>query len=460
MSMLPRLRPRSFYDLVIEVAIVRPGPIQGDMVHPYLRRRRGEEPVDYPSSELERVLGKTLGIPLFQEQAMKIAIVAAGFTPEEADALRRALATFRHMGDIAKFRRRFVGGMLKNGYAEDFAERCFRQIEGFADYGFPESHAASFALIVYVSAWLKCHYPAAFACGLLNSQPMGFYAPAQIVRDAREHGVEVRPVDVNVSLWDCTLERAGSGALALRLGFRQVKGLREADGRRLVALRGAGYRDVADIRRRARLNRAVLEKLARADAWHGLGLGRRQALWAVRGLDQAPSLPLFAHADMAADETPEPAVDLPSMTPGEAVADDYRALMLSLKAHPMALLRAELAADGYLPCAELIAAADGRPVAVAGLIITRQRPGSAKGVVFVTLEDETGVANLVVWPDVFERYRRPAISASLLGVRGRLQREGLVIHVVAESLADLSGLLRRLEATSAPPLPVAVRDFH
>ncbi|HEX9702104.1 MAG TPA: error-prone DNA polymerase [Rhodospirillales bacterium] len=460
MSMLPRLRPRSFYDLVIEVAIVRPGPIQGDMVHPYLRRRRGEEPVDYPSPELERVLGKTLGIPLFQEQAMKIAIVAAGFTPEEADALRRALATFRHMGDIAKFRRRFVGGMLKNGYAEDFAERCFRQIEGFADYGFPESHAASFALIVYVSAWLKCHYPAAFACGLLNSQPMGFYAPAQIVRDAREHGVEVRPVDVNVSLWDCTLERAGSGALALRLGFRQVKGLREADGRRLVALRGAGYRDVADVRRRARLSRSVLERLARADAWHGLGLGRRQALWAVRGLDQAPSLPLFAHADMAADETPEPAVDLPSMTPGEAVADDYRALMLSLRAHPVALLRARLAVDGYLPCAELIAAADGRPVAVAGLIITRQRPGSAKGVVFVTLEDETGVANLVVWPDVFERYRRPAIGASLLGVRGRLQREGLVIHVVAESLADLSGLLRRLEATSAPPLPVAVRDFR
>jgi error-prone DNA polymerase len=462
MSMLPRLRPRCFYDLVIEVAIVRPGPIQGDMVHPYLRRRRGEEPVDYPSVELERVLGKTLGIPLFQEQAMKIAIVAAGFTPAEADALRRALATFRHFGDIAKFRDRFVQGMLKNGYGEDFAGRCFRQIEGFADYGFPESHAASFALIVYVSAWLKYHYPAAFACGLLSSQPMGFYAPAQIVRDARQHGVEVRPADVNLSLWDCTLERTESGTIALRLGLRQVKGLREADGRRIVVLRGGGYRDVADIRRRARLGKAALEKLARADACCSLGSSRRSALWAVSGLDEAPPLPLFAHAN----DAPEPAVALPETTPGEDVADDYRALSLSLKAHPVQLLRAEIAAGGFVPCARLTATVDGAHVKVAGLVITRQRPGSANGVVFVTLEDETGIANLVVWPDTFERFRRAGIGAVLLGVAGRLQREGQVIHVVAERLSDLTPLLRRLEAdtaasgTTAPPLPVAVRDFH
>jgi len=462
MSMLPRLRPRSFYDLVIEVAIVRPGPIQGDMVHPYLRRRRGEEPVDYPSGELERVLGKTLGIPLFQEQAMKIAIVAAGFMPAEADALRRALATFRHIGDIAQFRERFVGGMLRNGYDEDFARRCFKQIEGFADYGFPESHAASFALIVYVSAWLKCHYPAAFACGLLNSQPMGFYAPAQIVRDARRHGVEVRPADINASLWDCTLERTDAGAVALRLGLRQVKGLKEADGRRIVALRGNGYRDVADVRRRARLGKAALERLARADACRSLDVSRRAALWAVRGLDEAPPLPLFA----GVDDAPEPAVALPEMTPGEDVADDYRTLALSLKAHPLQLLRVELAAAGFVPCARLESAANGRPVKVAGLVITRQRPGSANGVVFVTLEDETGIANLVVWPDTFERFRREGIGAVLLGVAGRLQREGQVIHVVAERLFDLTSLLRRLEAdpaaaeTAGPTLSVAVRDFH
>ncbi len=462
MSMLPRLRPRSFYDLVIEVAIVRPGPIQGDMVHPYLRRRHGEEPVDYPSAELERVLGKTLGIPLFQEQAMKIAIVAAGFTPAEADALRRALATFRHIGDIVRFRDRFVGGMLKNGYDEDFAGRCFRQIEGFADYGFPESHAASFALIVYVSAWLKYHYPAAFACGLLNNQPMGFYAPAQIVRDARQHGVEVRPADVNASLWNCTLERTDAGATALRLGLRQVKGLKEADGRRIVALRGQGYRDVADVRRRARLGKAALERLARADACRSLDVSRRAALWAVRGLDEAPPLPLFAHVD----DPPEPAVVLPATTPGEDVADDYRALSLSLKSHPLQLLRAELAAAGFVPCARLESAANGRPVKVAGLVITRQRPGSANGVVFVTLEDETGIANLVVWPDTFERFRREGIGSVLLGVVGRLQREGQVIHVVAERLLDLTSLLRRLDAdpaaaeTTGLPLPVAVRDFH
>ncbi|MFQ5764273.1 MAG: error-prone DNA polymerase [Rhodospirillales bacterium] len=457
MSMLPRLRPRSFYDLVIEVAIVRPGPIQGDMVHPYLRRRRGEEPVAYPSPELERVLGKTLGIPLFQEQAMKIAIVAAGFTPTEADALRRALATFRRFGDIHRFRERFVRGMRENGYTDDFAERCFRQIEGFADYGFPESHAASFALIVYVSAWIKCHYPAAFACALLNSQPMGFYAPAQIVRDAREHGVEVHPVDVNESDWDCTLEDADMKGAALRLGFRQVKGLAEADADTLVVARGDGYPDAADLQRRSGLGRAVLEKLARADAFGSLGLDRRQALWAVRGLDDEAPPPLLAAVGAAG---PEPAVALPATAPGEAVADDYRALRLSLKAHPLSILRPGLEGRGIVPCARLRDLPHGQPVRVAGLVITRQRPGSAKGVVFVTLEDETGIANLVVWASVFERFRRAVIGASLLAVEGEMQREGEVIHVVADKLQDMTPLLARLDAGPGALLSVAVRDFH
>ncbi len=467
MSMLPRLKPRNFYDLVIEVAIVRPGPIQGDMVHPYLRRRAGIETVEYPSQELRRVLGKTLGVPLFQEQAMRIAIVAAGFTPAEADALRRAMATFRRFGDIHSFREKFIDGMLARGYGRDFAERCFRQIEGFADYGFPESHAASFALLVYVSSWLKCHYPAAFATALLNSQPMGFYAPAQIVRDAREHGVEVRPVDVNASHWDCTLEAGEAGksgtAAALRLGLRQIKGLASADAEAVAAARGGGYRDMGAVRRRAGVGRAALETLARADAFGSLGLDRRRALWAARGMEET-ALPLFAAAD-GCEAANEPRVTLPATALGEQVADDYRALRLSLKAHPLALLRDELGGRGFMTCGGLERLAPGRPVKVAGLVITRQRPGTAKGVVFITIEDETGIANLIVWPDVFERFRKAGLSAGLLGVQGRVQREGIVIHVPAQKLFDLTPLLGRLDADARPSagersITIDCRDFH
>ena len=352
MSMLPRLKPRSFYDLVIEVAIIRPGPIQGNMVHPYLRRRGGEEPVAYPSAALEGVLAKTLGVPLFQEQAMRIAVVAAGFTPGEADALRRAMAAWRRPGLIDGFKDKLVEGMVANGYARDFAERCFSQILGFGEYGFPESHAASFALLVYVSAWLKRHYPAAFACALLNSQPMGFYAPAQIVRDAREHGVTVRPADVNASDWDCTLEAnndKGDEGVALRLGLRQIKGAREADAEALVASRGAGYADVHDLARRAGLSEPALAKLARADALRSLGLDRRQAAWAVKGIGPAP-LPLFATTD---GRVPEPAIRLPGMGLGEQVAEDYATLRLTLRQHPVSFVRDDLAADGFVPAKDL-----------------------------------------------------------------------------------------------------------
>ncbi|MDP7650554.1 MAG: OB-fold nucleic acid binding domain-containing protein, partial [Rhodospirillales bacterium] len=460
MSMLPRLRPRNFYDLVIEVAIVRPGPIQGDMVHPYLRRRRGEEAVNYPSAELEQVLGKTLGVPLFQEQAMRIAIVAAGFTPAEADGLRRAMATFRRFGEIHGFGARFIDGMLGRGYTRDFAERCFKQIEGFADYGFPESHAASFALLVYVSAWLKCHYPAAFAGALLNSQPMGFYAPAQIVRDVREHGVEVRPVDVNASDWDCTLEDAGG---ALRLGLRQIKGLAQKDAVTLATARGGGYPDIGALWRRASLSKAALETLARADAYRSLGLNRRQALWAVRGLDEAP-LPLFAGLDGTG--RPEPRVILPEMALGAEVAEDYRALRLTLKRHPLALLRQGLEDDGFEPSRRLDSLAHGQRAKVAGLVTARQRPATAKGVIFLTLEDESGIANLIVWARVFERFRRAVLSAALLGIAGTVQREGTVIHVLADKLFDLTTRLSGLagEATSPsaarPPLQISSRNFH
>jgi len=475
MSMLPRLRPRSFYDLVIEVAIVRPGPIQGDMVHPYLRRRQGLEEVSFPSKELEDVLGKTLGIPLFQEQAMKIAIVAAGFSPSEADGLRRAMATFRRFGTIHGFRDKFIDGMLGRGYERDFAERCFKQIEGFADYGFPESHAASFALIVYASSWLKRHHPAAFAAALLNSQPMGFYAPAQIVGDARDHGVEVRPVDIGFSDWDCTLEpSACDGAAALRLGFRQIKGLAEQDAEAIVAARGDGFRDAADVgalARRAGLGRRALELLAGADAFGSLGAGRRDALWAVRGLGEAP-LPLFAAAaennDNAADAErgDEPAVVLPEAALGEQVADDYRAVSLSLKAHPLTILRDRLAAEGFRPTAAATGLPHGRRVKTAGLVITRQRPGSASGVIFITLEDESGHANLIVWPQVFERFRKTVLRATLIGISGSVQREGAVVHILAERLWDLDPVLGDLTADLAPSradeakFEVYSRDFH
>ena len=469
MTMLPRLKPRTFYDLVIEVAIVRPGPIQGDMVHPYLRRRSGKEPVEYPSEALKGVLEKTNGVPLFQEQAMQIAIVGAGFTPAEADGLRRAMATFRRMGTIHSFREKFIAGMVGNGYGEDYAERCFRQIEGFGDYGFPESHAASFALLVYVSAWLKCHYPAAFAAALLNSQPMGFYAPAQIVRDARDHGVEVRPVDVNHSFWDHSLEAAagdgGTGKMgaanwrtaadkrfALRLGFRQIKGLAESHAEALVAARGAGYPDVAGLWRRSGIEAAVLTRLAAADAFGSLGLTRRKALWAVEGLGPAP-LPLFAAADARAsgdagrgssEQGAEPAAELPVMPLGTEVISDYAALRLSLKRHPLALLRPRLAADGLVPNERLSAVPPGARVSVAGLVMCRQRPGTASGVIFITIEDETDIANLVVWPKLFERYRKEVLRSRLLAVTGKVEREGLVIHVIADKLIDLSGLIDEL----------------
>jgi len=475
MTMLPRLKPKTFYDLVIEVAIVRPGPIQGDMVHPYLRRRDGKEPVVFPKPELAEVLGKTLGVPLFQEQAMRIAIVAAGFTPGEADQLRRAMATFRKTGTIHNFQVKMVEGMVARGYERDFAERCFRQIEGFGEYGFPESHAASFALLAYVSAWFKCHYPAVFACALLNSQPMGFYAPAQIVRDAAEHGVEVLPPDVNLSDWDCSLEPAGG--FGLRLGLRQIKGLSEEEAGRLVERRGNGYADATALWRRAGLTHRALEAIARADACRSMGLDRREALWALKGLGEAP-LPIFAAAGEEEQGVEAPA-PLPAMALPEHVAEDYASLHLSLKSHPLALLRGRLPAAYGLPAAALAEKADGAKLGVAGLVLVRQRPGTASGVIFATLEDETGVANIVIWPRVFERYRRTVLAGRLIGVAGRLQREGLVVHIVADRLMDLSFLLGELargEALLNPPLaradevrrpghdarelPYRSRDFH
>jgi error-prone DNA polymerase len=459
MSMLPRLKPKEFYDLVIEVAIVRPGPIQGDMVHPYLRRREKREPVTYESPELEAVLRKTLGVPLFQEQAMRIAIVAAGFAPAEADRLRRAMATFKRVGTISTFQRKMIDGMIANGYRREFAERCFQQIEGFGEYGFPESHAASFALLVYASAWIKCHYPDVFAAALLNSQPMGFYAPAQIVRDAEEHGVEMRPVDVNFSDWDCTLEGNASAKNlhprhlemkddiwskhALRLGFRQISGMAEKEGRAIAEVRRTGFDSVRDLWLRTRLPPSTLERLAAADAFGSLGLSRRDALWAVKALRRAgdkDDLPLFAHAAMA---ELEPDADLPPMPPGEEVIEDYRHLRLSLKAHPLAFLRAELDRLGIVPHERLTAMRSGERVTVAGLVLVRQRPGTTT-VIFMTLEDETGIANTIVWPRVFEAFRPVVLGARLISVTGELQNESGVIHVVARKMEDLSPLLRRL----------------
>ncbi|MBY6241137.1 error-prone DNA polymerase [Methylosinus sp. Sm6] len=469
MSMLPRLRPEKFYDLVIEVAIVRPGPIQGDMVHPYLRRRTGKEKISYPSAELEQVLGKTLGVPLFQEQAMRIAIVAGGFTPEEADRLRRAMATFKRVGTIGLFREKMLSGMIARGYRQDFAERCWSQIEGFGSYGFPESHAASFALLVYASAWLKCRYPDVFCCALLNSQPMGFYAPAQIVRDAQEHGVGVHEVDVNFSDWDCTLApRAGETRLHprhaqmardirathdVRLGFRQIVGLKEADMRRLVARRGCGYDSVRDLWLRGELSPAVLERLAEAGAFASLGLPRRDALWAVQGLNRAgdkDDLPLLRDLAFAPQE---PDANLPPLPPGAEVIEDYRFLSLSLKAHPLSFLRARLEAKGIVPCSALgggpAGRRDGARVTVAGLVLVRQRPGSASGVIFMTIEDETGIANIVVWPKLFERQRPEVIGSRLVAVTGRVQNESGVVHVIAQKIEDMSADLRLLERSRA-----------
>ena len=438
MNFLPRMRPREFYDLVIEVAIVRPGPIQGGMVHPYINRRQGREQPELPSEELRGVLGRTLGVPLFQEQALQIAVVAAGFDPGEADRLRRSLATFRRMGTIGAFRDRFINGMLARGYAPDFAGRCFAQIEGFGEYGFPESHAASFALLVYVSAWMKCHYPAAFACALLNSQPMGFYAPAQIVRDAREHGVEVRPVSVNHSGWDNQLERRADGRWALRLGFRQIKGMGREDADWIVSARGNGYPDVESLWLRAGVRPDSLERLAEGDAFTALGLSRRDALWQVRAIRAPQVLPLFADG-IDGEGIVEPPVGLPHMTLGEEVVEDYLALRLSLRAHPMELLRPSL--PGLTAHADLTAAPANRKgslVTVCGLVITRQRPGTASGVIFITLEDETGVCNIVVWSRIYERFRTAVIGGRLLRVTGRLERDGQVIHLIAERIEDIS----------------------
>ncbi len=447
MSFLPRMKPRNFYDLVIEVAIVRPGPIQGDMVHPYLRRRNGEEKVIYPSEDLRQVLENTLGVPLFQEQAMKIAIVGAGFEPSEADKLRRAMATFRKTGAIHTFRGKFIEGMVANGYEREFAARCFQQIEGFGEYGFPESHAASFALLVYVSAWLKCRYPAVFAAALLNSQPMGFYAPAQIVRDARERGVEVRPADVNYSYWDCTLEPGGApsgpgGGYALRLGLRQIKGVGQEDAEWLVAARGNGYRDPISIWRRASVPASALEKLAQADAFSSMGLSRRDALWAIKPLRRTMSpLPLFAAAG-AAELGEESDVPLPRMSVGEEVVEDYASLRMTLRAHPLRLVRHRLGTA--TPSDRLLDVPDASLVTVAGLVLVRQRPGTAKGVIFVTLEDDTGVSNVIVWPKVLEEFRCVVLSARLMRVTGKLQREGIVTHIVADKIEDLSDLLDSL----------------
>ena len=447
MAMLPRLKPTTFYDLVVQVAIVRPGPIQGDMVHPYLRRREGMEPVHFPKEELRRVLGKTLGMPLFQEQAMQVAIHCAGFTPGEADQLRRSMQTFKITGGVSKFRDKLIGGMVERGYEQAFAERTFSQLEGFGSYGFPESHAASFALLAYASAWVKCHHPDVFCAALLNSQPMGFYAPAQVVRDAQEHGVEVRPVCVNASRWDCTLEprREPDRGAAVRLGFRTVKGLANSLAARLVAHRGGEpYGSVEETWRRADIPPAALERLAEADAFRGLGLGRRQALWQVRGLADSV-LPLFAAADAGLRPRPElvePPVPLVPMRGGAEVVEDYRSTGLSLRSHPVAFLRATLHEQGMVTCAGLALLRDGRRVVVPGIVLVRQKPGSAKGVMFITVEDETGVANLVLWPDRHAKQRRLVLTAGMLACHGRVQREDEVIHVVTDWLEDLSDLLR------------------
>ncbi|SEO01592.1 error-prone DNA polymerase, DnaE-like [Salinihabitans flavidus] len=440
LNFLPRMRPRTFYDLVIEVAIVRPGPIQGGMVKPYLRRRQGLERAEPFGPELEAVTRKTLGVPLFQEQAMQIAVVGAGFTAEEADRLRRSLASFRRMGTIGAHRDRFVEGMRANGYSPEVAALCFSQIEGFADYGFPESHAAAFAMLTYVSSWLKCHHPAVFACALLNAQPMGFYAPAQIVRDLRDHGVEVRPVCVNASGWDNTLERRAGGQLALRLGLRQIKGLREEEAGWIVAARGNGYPDPESLWLRAGVSPATLERLAEADAFAGLGLTRRDALWQVRAIRSPAPLPLFADP-LDGEGIREAGVTLPAMHLGEEVVEDYVAMRLTLRAHPMELLRGAI--PGLVPHAELAVTPLNR-LSVCGLVITRQRPGTASGVIFLTLEDETGVSNVVVWPKIYERFRRSVMGGRLLRVTGRLQREGIVVHLIAERIEDLSHRLSEL----------------
>ncbi|MGN6097311.1 MAG: error-prone DNA polymerase [Bosea sp. (in: a-proteobacteria)] len=468
MSMLPRLKPRTYYDLVVQVAIVRPGPIQGDMVHPYLRRREGREPVHYPKPELEKVLGKTLGVPLFQEQAMRVAIECAGFTPGEADMLRKSMATFKFTGGVSKFKEKLVAGMVANGYEEAFAEQTFKQLEGFGSYGFPESHAASFALIAYASAWLKCWHPDVFCAALLNSQPMGFYAPAQIVRDARDHGVEVRPICANASRWDCTLEPARDETrFAVRLGLRMVKGLSNAHAANLVAARAKlPFSSIDELWRRVRVPVAALTAIAEADGFKPcFGLGRREALWALRSLRDEP-LPLFLAASdrerAFVPEMTEAAIALRPMTAGGDVVEDYRHAGLSLKAHPVSFLRPDLLRRRIVTCQEAMEARDGRWLEAAGIVLIRQRPGSAKGVMFITIEDESGIANLVIWPKIFETNRRTILGAGMMAVLGRVQREGEVVHLVARRLTDLSSDLARVgEKDGSFPLPHGRGDeFH
>ncbi|BBF70546.1 error-prone DNA polymerase [Sphingomonas bisphenolicum] len=448
MSMLPRIKPEKFYDLVIEVAIVRPGPIQGDMVHPYLRRREGKEKPEYPREELRAVLQKTLGVPLFQEQAMKVAIVGAGFTAAEADQLRRAMATFKFTGGVSHFYDKLVEGMVGRGYPRDFAERTFKQIEGFGSYGFPESHAASFAKIAYASSWMKCHHPDIFCAALLNAQPMGFYAPAQIVRDARAHGVEVRPPCINRSRWDCTLEPTRGRYLAVRLGLRMARGLSNLHAAMIVSARGdEQFNSVEGVWRRAGVPPAAIERLADADAFHALAHDRRQALWQVKGLGDKP-LPLFAAADAregrSGPEGDEPMVTLEPLSEGREVVEDYRTIQLSLRAHPLAFLREDLRRRGVKSAAELDQVKDGRHVEVAGVILVRQKPGSAKGVLFITIEDETGIANGILWPDRFEAQRRTVLASAMVGLRGRLQREGIVTHIIIDRVIDYTPLLRSI----------------
>ena len=464
MSMLPRLQPRCFHDLVVQVAIVRPGPIQGDMVHPYLRRRSGYEKIIYPSDELKQVLQRTLGVPLFQEQAMQIAIVAAGFSGSEADQLRRAMATFRRNDLIHTFKERMIKGMVERGYQEEFAIRCFRQIEGFGTYGFPESHAASFALLVYASAWIKCHYPDVFICALLNAQPMGFYSPAQLVAEAKRSGVEVRPIDINNSQWDCSLESTGHSRHALRLGMRQVKGLKRYEAERLTASRHIAYQDINDLIRKSDISIYGLESLARADAFHSIGLTSRQALWEIKKLarQQSSGLPLFLYAEQRYKTImpEELKTSLPIASLGNLVAQDYLATGLSLKAHPITILEPYFLVDGWHPCSIAIDIMDGKKHQLIGLVTGRQMPGTAKGTVFITLEDAHYSLNVIVWPAIVRAYRAALLGSHLLGVSGRIQKQGKIIHLIADKLVNCDLYLQYLRTPELKMPILKSRNFH
>ena len=464
MSMLPRLQPRCFHDLVVQVDIVRPGPIQVDMVHPYLRRRSGYEKIIYPSDELKQVLQRTLGVPLFQEQAMQIAIVAAGFSGSEADQLRRAMATFRRNDLIHTFKERMIKGMVERGYQEEFAIRCFRQIEGFGTYGFPESHAASFALLVYASAWIKCHYPDVFICALLNAQPMGFYSPAQLVAEAKRSGVEVRPIDINNSQWDYSLESTGHSRHALRLGMRQVKGLKRYEAERLTASRHIAYQDINDLIRKSDISIYGLESLARADAFHSIGLTSRQALWEIKKLarQQSSGLPLFLYAEQRYKTImpEELKTSLPIASLGNLVAQDYLATGLSLKAHPVTILEPYFLVDGWHPCSIAIDIMDGKKHQLIGLVTGRQMPGTAKGTVFITLEDAHYSLNVIVWPAIVRAYRAALLGSHLLGVSGRIQKQGKIIHLIADKLVNCDLYLQYLRTPELKMPILKSRNFH